>query len=121
MEQKCCTNGGTRLLYACAGAADVGELADRAVRKLWSEGFATKTCLAGIGGDVSGFVQSAKGADENITIDGCSQACAAKSLERIGVKPTAFILGDFGYKKGKSPVTQETIDGVAGTIKEKYS
>lgn len=43
----CCYEG-VRLLYSCSGAADVGELADRAMRKLWKEGFAQKTCLAGV-------------------------------------------------------------------------
>jgi uncharacterized metal-binding protein len=117
MSENCCSNNGIRLLYACAGAADVGELSDRVVRKLWGDGFATKTCLAGVGGDVHGFVKSAQGADENIVIDGCSQTCAKKCLERIGVKPTSIVLADLGYKKGESPVTQEKIDVIAGLIK----
>jgi uncharacterized metal-binding protein len=117
MADNCCSTGGIKLLYACSGAADVGELADRVVRKLWSEGFATKTCLAGVGADISGFVQSAKGADENITIDGCPQSCAKKCLERIGMKPTSIMLADLGYKKGESPVTDEAIEKIAGLVK----
>jgi uncharacterized metal-binding protein len=106
------------LLYPCSGAADVGELADRAVRKLWKEGFGQKTCLAGVGGDISGFVQSAKGADVNITVDGCPIACARKGLERIGVKPVSIMLADLGYKKGESPVSEENIEKIAGAVKE---
>jgi uncharacterized metal-binding protein len=34
---ECCSTG-TQLIYACSGAADVGEIADRVVRKLRSEG-----------------------------------------------------------------------------------
>lgn len=117
MADNCCSTGGIRLLYPCSGAADVGELTDRVVRKLWKEGYSTKTCLAGVGANISGFVQSAKGADENITIDGCPSACAKKCLERIGVTPTSFILSDMGFKKGESPITDEAIDKIAGLVK----
>lgn len=117
MSDNCCSTG-TKLLYPCSGASDVGELADRAVRKIWKDGFAQKTCLAGVGGDVPGFVQSAKSADANIVVDGCPLACARKCLERIGVKPISIMLADFGYKKGESPVTPESIDRVAKIVKE---
>lgn len=116
MANDCCSNG-TVLLYPCSGASDVGELADRAVRKLWKEGFATKTCLAGVGADISGFIASAKGADVNIVVDGCPIACARKCLERIGVTPIAIMLADLGYKKGQSAVSEEAIARVADEIK----
>jgi uncharacterized metal-binding protein len=121
MANGCCSEGGIKLLYPCSGAADVGELTDRAVRKLWKQGFAQKTCLAGVGGDVAGFVQSAKGADINITVDGCPIACARKSLERIGVKPVSIMLADLGFKKGESPVTEENIARIASAVEEACS
>ncbi len=120
MANNCCATG-TRLLYTCSGASDVGELADRAVRKLWKEGFATKTCLAGVGADISGFVLSAKGADANIAVDGCPLACARKTLERIGVTPVAVMLGDLGYAKGESPVTEESVGRIAMLVKERVT
>lgn len=117
MAENCCSSG-TILLYPCSGASDVGELSDRAVRKLWKEGFATKTCLAGVGADISGFVSSAKGADINIVVDGCPIACARKTLQRVGVEPFAIMLGDLGYKKGDSPVSDEAISQIAEEIKK---
>jgi uncharacterized metal-binding protein len=36
------------LVFACSGAADVGELTDRAVRQLHREGVAAMSCLASI-------------------------------------------------------------------------
>jgi uncharacterized metal-binding protein len=121
MSDSCCSAGGFTLLYTCSGASDVGELADRTARKLWKKGFAKKTCLAGVGGDVPGFVQSAKGAELNITVDGCPIACARKSLERIGVKPVSIMLADLGFKKGESPVTEENIARIAGAIEKASS
>jgi uncharacterized metal-binding protein len=35
-----CCGGGTKLIYACSGAADVGEIADRVARKLRADGVA---------------------------------------------------------------------------------
>jgi uncharacterized metal-binding protein len=114
-----CCGTEKKLIYACSGAADVGEIADQVARKLRSEEFAKMTCLAGIGAGLSGYVQSAIGADENITIDGCSVACAKKTLEKIGVTPTAYILTDLGLVKGESPVTKETVKQMSDKIKNK--
>jgi len=119
MAENCCSGNKAVILYTCSGTSDVGEIADRAVRKLWKENFAQRNCLAGIGADISGFVQSAKGADVNITIDGCKTACAKKCLDRIGVKSESYILSDFGLAKGKTPVSDETVDKVCSLIKEK--
>ncbi len=116
MANDCCNNSRV-LLYACSGASDAGELADRAVRKLWEGGFAAKTCLAGVGADIAGFVSSARGADVNIVVDGCPVACARKSLQRIGIEPISIILADLGYKRGESAVTEEAIARVADEIK----
>jgi len=112
-----CCGAETKLIYACSGAADVGEIADRVVRKLRSEGLTKMTCLAGIGAGLSGYVQSAKGADENITIDGCQVACAKKTLEKIGITPSAYILTDMGLIKGETPVTEEVIVQMCEKIK----
>ncbi len=107
-----CCEGGTKLIYSCAGSADVGEIADRVARRLRDEGYAIMTCLAGVGAGLSGFVQSAIGADENITIDGCATACARKSLERIGVNPKSYILTALGLEKHETPVTEKVIDEI---------
>jgi uncharacterized metal-binding protein len=107
----------TKLIYACSGAADVGEIADQVARRLRAEGFNKMTCLAGIGAGLSNYVQSAKGADENITIDGCSVACAKKTLEKIGVTPTSYILTDMGVVKGETPVTEKIIVQMCEKIK----
>lgn len=114
-----CCGTETKLVYACSGAADVGEIADQVARRLRSEGFAKMTCLAAIGAGFSGYVQSAKGADENITIDGCSIACAKTALEKIGGAPTSWILTDLGLVKGESPVTKETVRQISNKIKSK--
>lgn len=72
---KCCCNTKLKLIYSCSGAANTGEMADQISRKLTKEGFGNMTCLASVGAHISGFIESAKGAEENIAIDGCATAC----------------------------------------------
>jgi len=114
-KENCCT-GGTVLIYSCSGGSDVGQVADLSARKLSKEGFGKMTCLAAIGAHLSGFVESAKGAGENIAIDGCSVACARKTLEHIGLNPKSYIITDMGYEKGKTPVTDKTVSEVVNKI-----
>ena len=115
---ECACNSGIRLIYSCSGAADVGEIADRAARLLRKEGFAQGSCITGVGAGISGYIQSAKGADVNFTIDGCPVACARKCLENAGVKSVSFIVTEMGFKKGKTQVTDEVIRAVCDNIKK---
>jgi uncharacterized metal-binding protein len=112
-----CSNG-VRIIYSCSGAADVGELADRAVRELRKEGVAQGSCIAAIGAELSGYIQSAKGADVTITIDGCSMGCARLNLSKIGVTPVAINLADLGYKKGESAFSDNLLTSVVDDIKK---
>ena len=77
------------------------------------------TCLAGIGAGLSNYVKSAKDADENITIDGCHVVCAKKTLEKIGVIPTSYILTDLGLVKGETPSTEKIVVQMCEKIKNR--
>jgi len=83
----CCGGGSSKnvLLYACSGGANVAEIADRAARALMTEGRGTMFCLAGIGADIQGMVQTARDADLNLVIDGCPLDCAKKIFDRHGI------------------------------------
>ena len=76
------------------------------------------TCLAAIGANTSGFVESAKAA-ENVVIDGCPVARGRRILERVGAPLKAFVLTDMGLVKGKAPVTEHMVREMAGKIKQK--
>jgi len=57
-------------------------------------------CLAGVGAHVPGMLDSTRGADYRIAIDGCSVACARKTLEHAGMSVEhAVIVTDLGIKK----------------------
>ncbi|MBU1003417.1 MAG: putative zinc-binding protein [Proteobacteria bacterium] len=102
------------LIFSCSGAADVGEVADRAARQLTREGKGKMFCLAGIGGRVSGIIKTTEAAAKILVIDGCSLNCARKSLEEAGFKEFAHLgLTDLGLKKGETAAEQQIINRVA--------
>lgn len=108
----------TRIVYACSGCADVGEVADQISRKLRKDGFATPkaSCIVGIGAGLTPFIEAAKSADTVITIDGCEIACAQKLIEKINLKPQAVILTNMGLAKGKTAISPELISSLCHTI-----
>jgi len=117
-----CSGGsnGLKLIFSCSGAADVGELADRAARKLSRDGLGKMFCLAGIGGQVSGIVKTTEAATSILAIDGCTLECTKKSLKVAGVKQFNHIkLSDHGFEKGKTTVNAKTIETVTD-LAERY-
>jgi uncharacterized metal-binding protein len=74
------------------------------------------TCLSAIGAGLSGFIESAKCAEKNIVIDGCPVSCGKKIFEKAGLSFQHFITTDYNVQKGKTPITQEVIEKVAGEI-----
>jgi uncharacterized metal-binding protein len=112
-KRSCACKGGVKLVFPCSGAADVGEISDRAARRMSARGNAKMFCLAGIGGNISGMIASAAGADKILVIDGCSLDCARKTLEEKNIGGfTHFRVTDMDMEKGKSPATEERITAV---------
>lgn len=106
----CSCGSGPKLVFACSGAADVGAISDLAARRLNREGVGKMFCLAGIGGRVSGIMETTKAASTILAIDGCSLNCAKKSLEEAGIETFAHLcLMDIGMKKGETEVSDENI------------
>jgi uncharacterized metal-binding protein len=92
----------------------VGEITDRAARKLTKDGAGKMYCLAGIGGRVSGIMASTEAAAAILAIDGCPLDCSRKTLEQAGFKGFLHLrLSDLGIAKGESPVTDERVARVA--------
>ncbi len=107
----CCASAGSNImLLACSGGSNVGQLSNRAAVELTQEGFGKMFCLAGIGGGISGFVQSAKDAPVVVAIDGCPIGCAKKILENNGIEHAKYVvLTEIGIEKNKNldPVAAE--------------
>jgi len=92
------------MILACSGGSNVGQAANQAAVELTREGFGKMYCLAGIGGGLQGFVQSARDVEEMIVLDGCPVGCAKAILTREGVTPGRYVVAtDLGIEKVKDP------------------
>ena len=85
MSNSCCEPNANRMILACSGGSNVGQLSNQAAVELTQEGFGKIYCLAGVGAHLTGFVQSAKDVPELIVIDGCPVGCAKVLLEHAEV------------------------------------
>jgi uncharacterized metal-binding protein len=92
----------------------VGEIADRAARKLNREGTGKMFCMAGLGGRISGILKTTESAQTILAIDGCPLNCVKASLEQAGFKTFKHLrLADLGLEKGKSPATEDSVNKAA--------
>ncbi|MCJ7746414.1 MAG: putative zinc-binding protein [Desulfobacterales bacterium] len=100
MEEKCLCEPSEILIFPCSGGSNVGQIANQAGVKLTQEGIGKFFCLAGIGGHVSGMIESSKAGKMLVAIDGCSVACAKKTLEHARFNIDEYIqVTDLGIEK----------------------
>jgi uncharacterized metal-binding protein len=118
-EKAACSCCGTpTLIFSCSGCSDTGAVTDLSARRLTKEGVGKMTCLAGIGGRVSGIMAKTESANSIIVIDGCPLNCAKKTLEEAGFNTFKHLtLSDIGLKKSESPATEENISKVVESAK----
>jgi len=100
MEEKCLCEPSEILIFPCSGASNVGQIANGAGVKLTQNGMGKFFCLAGIGGHVSGMIESTKAGKMLVAIDGCPVACAKKTLEHTGFNIDEYVqVTDLGIEK----------------------
>lgn len=110
-SQECA--GGPKLIFACSGAADVGEISDRAARKMTQDGHGAMFCLAGVGGNVPGILKKTTSASRILAIDGCELDCVKNCLELAGFEKFEHLrITDMGMTKGQAPANDENITTV---------
>ncbi len=109
-DRACACSNVPTLIFACSGAADTGEIADRAARHLRDSGVGKMYCLAGVGGKVGSILETTRVAANILAIDGCPTNCARKTLEEAGFGGFAHLqITDLGLEKGRSAVTEENV------------
>ena len=100
MDEKCLCEPNEILMFSCAGSSNVGQIANQAAVRLTQEGIGRYFCLAGIGGHVSGMIESTKAGRMLVAIDGCPVACAKKTLEHAGFNIDEYVqVADLGIEK----------------------
>lgn len=105
---------GAKLIFACSGGSDVGQLADLGARATAERGAGKMYCLAGIGGRVEPILATAHAAAKILAIDCCPQNCSRKTLEQAGFAGFLHLpLSELGFTKGRSEATSERVQRVA--------
>ncbi len=120
MAEDCCAVKGNIMILCCSGGSNVGQLSNQAAIELTREGFGKMFCLAGIGGQLGGFVQSAKDAGEMMIIDGCQVGCARAILKQADVPLENYVvITDLGIEKNKNfNLRAEDITRVKDAVRE---
>lgn len=114
----CICGSAPTLIFACSGAADVGQVADQAARQLRAEGLGQMFCLAGIGGRVPGMLASTEAAGAIVVIDGCSLGCGKRTLENAGFARFHHVeLSQLGMERGKTPCTEAAVAAVVAAAR----
>jgi uncharacterized metal-binding protein len=108
------------MILACSGGSNVGQLSNQAAVELTQEGFGKMFCLAGIGGQLSGFVQSAKDVPKMVAIDGCQVGCAKAILSHAEIPLKNYVvITDLGIRKNKNlSLERVDIDQVKDAVKK---
>jgi uncharacterized metal-binding protein len=110
MADKCLCEPAEILIFPCSGGSNVGQIANQAGAKLTQDGMGRFFCLAGIGGHVSGMIESTKAGKMIVAIDGCPVACAKKTLEHTGLPVSEYVqVTDLGIEKNHdlNPLTSD--------------
>ena len=110
---------GPKFIFACSGAADVGEISDRAARNMSREGAGKMFCLAGIGGRIEGIMKMTGTASKILAIDGCELDCVKNCLQQADFDQFEhFRITDLGLEKGNTTINDENIAKVVTRGKE---
>jgi uncharacterized metal-binding protein len=123
MEEKCLCEPTEILIFPCSGGSNVGQIANGAGVKLTQSGMGKFFCLAGIGSHVSGMIKSTKAGKILVAIDGCSVACAKKTLEHAGFNIDEYVqVTDLGIEKNHdlNPLIPD-VDKVAQYLSDQIS
>lgn len=121
MAEKCCAGGNDVMILACSGGSNVGQLSNQAAVELTQEGFGKMYCLAGIGGQLSGFVRSARDVPVMVAIDGCPVGCAKAILNQAQVPVGHYlVITEEGIEKNGNLTPQRNdVERVKAAVKLK--
>lgn len=123
MSENCCGANNQIMILACSGGSNVGQLSNQVAVELTRDEFGKMFCLAGVGGHLTSFVQSAKDVPTLIAIDGCQVGCAKAILEHAEIPlKNHVVITDLGIEKNKDFNLKESdMNEVKKAVKRTYA
>jgi uncharacterized metal-binding protein len=99
----CGQNEPKRIIFPCAGQANVGQLTNLAALQLTEEGYGSIACAALLATGAESLIANALNADEVVILDGCPMLCAKKIAGTQGIAAGQhLVLTELGLIKGPS-------------------
>jgi uncharacterized metal-binding protein len=119
-ETKCSCGSANVGIFACSGASNVGQIANKIAVELTKQEVGKMMCTVGIGGRINGLLKSAEGSEKLIAIDGCPLNCTKETLELAGFTPDRHIvISELGVKKNKDlDLKDEEVKEAMDKVKE---
>ena len=77
----CGQNEPKRIIFPCAGQANVGQLTNLAALQLTEEGYGSIACASLLAIGTESLIANAMNADEVVVLDGCPMVCARRRLQ----------------------------------------
>lgn len=88
------------LVYSCSGCSGAAQMANAFAIRLDRDAAAEMSCIAGVGGGVTGLLRTARSGRRILALDGCVLKCVAACLANAGVIADAhLVLSDHGVRK----------------------
>ncbi len=91
MAEECICKAEDIVILPCSGGSNCGQIANQVAVKLTEDNIGHIYCLAGIGAHIDGMIESVRTTKRIVAIDGCSVACARKTIEHAGLQVTDWI------------------------------
>lgn len=99
----CGANEPKRIIFPCAGQANVGQLTNLAAIQLTEEGYGSIACASLLAIGTESLIANAMNADEVVILDGCPMLCAKKIAGAQGVAAGQhLVMTELGITKGPS-------------------
>ncbi|WP_298668156.1 putative zinc-binding protein [uncultured Methanofollis sp.] len=113
-------DGKKRIIFACAGASNVGQITNIAAIQLSVEGFGSPACTAQLATGAGPVKKACAEADEVVVLDGCPVACASKIAAAQGITPDqAIVATEVGIAKSHDlEISEEEIEKVVSAAWE---
>ena len=91
MVEECTCEASEVLMFPCSGGSNCGQIANQVAIELNEDNVGKIYCLAGIGAHENVMLDITRAARRVVAIDGCSVACAKKTIEHAGIAVTDWI------------------------------
>ena len=99
----CGANEPKRIIFPCAGQANVGQLTNLAALQLTEEGYGSIACTSLLAIGTESLIANALNADEVVILDGCPMNCVKKIAGAQGIAAGQYlVMTELGIAKGPS-------------------